>query len=217
MQWELDHVFLACPDAATPQKALSDLGIALVDGRIHRGQGTTNVCAFFENAFFELLLPFSDEELRSESVVPLGLRERISWHETGACPFGICFRPAGPLTEQYMPPVEWWPYSAAYLPEGESIPIVTPRNSFFEPLVFLLTRVRTPPPASEHLGARRNLTEVVIQHPSRCRPSPGSQWFARNSSLLFLSGSEFHLELVLDNGKGGNKRQLNSLPLSVTW
>lgn len=215
MQWELDHVFLACPDRAVPQQVLADFGMTLVDGRVHRGQGTTNVCAFFENAFFELLLPIDDEELRSEVVAPLGLRERIFWQETGCCPFGICFRPSRPTSTP--PPVEWWSYCPAYSPDGESIPIVTPRSSVFEPLVFLATGLRKRPIGSEHFGARRTLTAVAVQYQPKHSLSSGVQWFARNSSLSFVRGSRFHLEFVFDDARSGNLRDLDPLPVSVRW
>lgn len=55
MQWELDHVFFAATDADAAEKVLAEFGIAFTDHRVHRGQGTANACALFENAYFELL------------------------------------------------------------------------------------------------------------------------------------------------------------------
>src|SRR2546423_1508425 len=81
--------------------------------RIHQGQGTANACAFFDNAYLELLWRHDDDELQSEVVRPLGLWERVRWRETGASPFGVAFRP-----EDDNVPIETWPYDAPFLPEG---------------------------------------------------------------------------------------------------
>src|SRR5690606_13987549 len=94
MLWELDHVFLACPDETVAREAFAGSGITLEEGRVHPGQGTRNLCAYFDNAYFEVLLPADGHELRSAIVAPLNLQERITWRETGACPFGVCLRPS---------------------------------------------------------------------------------------------------------------------------
>jgi Glyoxalase-like domain len=91
MRWELAHVFIATPDRGLEAVA-SAFGLTFTSRRVHQGQGTANSCAVFENAFFELLFPGTPEELESEVVRPLGLKERINWQTTGACPFGVCFR-----------------------------------------------------------------------------------------------------------------------------
>ena len=52
-----------------------------------------NACAFFDNAYLELLWRHDDDELQSDVVRPLGLWERVRWEDTGASPFGIAFRP----------------------------------------------------------------------------------------------------------------------------
>ena len=218
MQWEIDHVFLACPEPEAPKKALTDFGVALEQGRTHQGQGTASLCAFFENAYLELLFPVASDELSSEIVKPLGLRERIYWQDTGACPFGVCFRPSEPLTEQDSLPVECWHYTPAYVPQGLSIPIVTPRGNINEPLVFLSTRVgRSPQRAmARHRGTQRALSRVKIQHPAEWRPSEGVHWFAANAFLSLCAGTEYNLELVWGNGANGQGKIAN-LPLSVSW
>src|SRR5687767_5815944 len=94
MTWELDHVLFADSDASGVEEALADFGLKFTVRRVHEGQGTANVCAVFGNAFFEVLFP-DDAQPQSNLVGPLGLQERILWRETGACPFGVCFRGAG--------------------------------------------------------------------------------------------------------------------------
>lgn len=218
MDWELDHVFLACSDVEAAKRAISDFGIVLNEGRIHRGQGTANFYAYFQNAFFELLFPVDGDELVSEVVRPLALKERIEWQRTGACPFGVCLRPVEKFVEKGMPPVECWPYFPAYMPPGSSIPIVTPPGSINEPLVFVSTgRFQRPQGVTTtHRGEKRTLAQLRIQHPERCRPSAGVRWFAENSPLSLAPGAEYQLELVWADG-GTGRGAVAPLPLSVRW
>jgi hypothetical protein len=164
MRWELDHVFIATPDRGLEAVA-SAFGLTFTSRRVHQGQGTANSCAVFENAFFELLFPGTPEELESEVVRPLGLKERINWQTTGACPFGVCFRPVDAQPDDVTLPFETWPYRPAYVPSGSTIPVVTPRDSLFEPLVFLLNRPRAPGSAvgALHRGSRRAVTALSIK------------------------------------------------------
>jgi len=214
-QWELDHIFFACPEPGMPSRTLTDAGLSLSEGRVHRGQGTRNVYAHFDNAFFELILPNNEAELRSEAVSALGLRERIFWQETGACPFGICLRPSGEPAS--LPLLETWPYSPAYLPEGESVPIVTPRGNIGEPLVFISPHRHPSQGGDAHFGSRRSLTQVVIQHPPVHRPSATIALCAKHAPFAFIDGPGFHMELVLDGGQTGERRDLAPLPLSVRY
>lgn len=211
-------MFLACSDVEAAKRALSDSGIMLHEGRIHQGQGTANACAYFENAFFELLFPIDSDELESEAVRPLGLKERIEWEATGACPFGVCLRPAATLAGPKMPPVECWSYAPSYVPAGSSIPIATPPGSIHEPLVFLSTG-RHPYPQgmmTMHRGETRNLTQVQIQYPAKWRPSEAVRWFAENSPLSLASGARYQMELVWGNGSTGRSK-IPALPLCVSW
>ena len=224
MSWELDHVFLATSDADSVEMALAEFGIAFTERRIHRGQGTANACAKFENAFFELLCPHDLEELRSDIVRPLGLDERIHWRKTGACPFGVCFRPSDAGSVPRSWPFATWGYKAAYVPTGASIPIVTPSGCLAEPLVFVSTRSKSPVSTSSkgsslHCGARRTLTRVEVHRTDPASPvSAGVQWFVENGFFSLNNGSEYLLELEWDRGREGNShRFLAGVPILVRW
>src|SRR4051794_1439467 len=132
MSLSLDHVFICPvnPDAA--ERVLTEFGMQFSPHGIHRGQGTANVCAFFDNAYLELLWRHDDDDLQSEVVGPVGLWQRVRWMETGASPFGIAFRP-----DDSEVTVETWPYQAPFLQAGASIPIITPRFQWHEPLTFI--------------------------------------------------------------------------------
>src|SRR5262245_21644096 len=130
MSLEIDHVFVCTDDAPEGERVLADFGLRFGRYAVHDGQGTANACACFDNAYLELLWRRDADELQSERVRPLGLWERIRWRHTGASPFGIGFRASDDAAA-----LETWPYEAAYRPEP--IPIVTPRDAWHEPLLFL--------------------------------------------------------------------------------
>jgi hypothetical protein len=218
MRWELDHVFIATPDPEFEAIA-SKFGFAFTDRRTHRGQGTTNACAPFENAFFELLFPAVADELGSDVVRPLGLRERIDWEQTGACPFGVCFRPTGDLPEGAMLPFETWLYCPAYVPPGSSVPIVTPPGHLLEPLLFLMRRPRAPASGlgAVHRGSTRTLTGIVVHTPHEI-VSPSVKWFTEHRLVSVVHAPEYLLEIVWDHGKNGQTERLaRPLPLAVSW
>src|SRR5687767_14675462 len=116
---ELDHVFICLDDEPNADALLVEAGLDLSVRGVHRGQGTRNACAFFDNAYFELLWRDDDADLQSERVRPLSLWGRVRWRETGACPFGISFRP---VQGGAVPPaLETWAYAAPFLPAGPTI------------------------------------------------------------------------------------------------
>jgi Glyoxalase-like domain len=219
MNWELDHVYVAVADPGLETVA-REFGMTFTEWRVHRGQGTANACAIFENAFFELLFPADVAELTSDVVRPLGLDERTRWRETGACPFGICFRPTVALEDASTLPFETWPYRPSYLPAGASMPIVTPRASLPEPMIFLMTRPRPQGAAdcsAQHRGAKRTLSAVSLQTPHGT-PSPSVQWFIDQGLLGLRQGPEYLLELEWDEGRAGSRERLaDPLPVVVRW
>ena len=223
MHWEVDHVFFASADGASVEAALSEFGIAFTERRVHLGQGTANACAVFENAFFELLLAADTDELRSDLIRPLGLYERISWRETGACPFGICFRPEKPVLDDSASwPFETWAYAPPYAPAGKRIPVVTPRHSLYEPLVFLSPQSRpmtTRPKSPAHRGASRMLTSVTVHRTRERAPiSDGLRCFAKQGLLSLVDNSAYRLELEWDNGRTGQVHEFPaSVPVTIRW
>jgi hypothetical protein len=168
MSWELDHVFVATEDGAAAERELAAFGLTFNRHSVHEGQGTANACARFEGTLLELVREHDAAALRSPVVRPLGLDERIRWRETGACPFGLAFRPDDPDSDAAGWPFETWAYEAPYLPSGMALPIVTPLGRLDEPLVFVMRRPRAAPGRSRlpgestaHRGARRTVTRVA--------------------------------------------------------
>jgi len=224
MSWEIDHVFLAIADLPAAERRLSDFGMAFTERRAHEGQGTFNACAMFENAFFELLGARDRAELRSELVEPLGLNERIYWRDSGACPFGVCFRRShGNFHDAALSlpalPFPTWPYAPPYVPPGESVPIVTPRGRLDEPLLFLQRpRGAFWPGDSQHRGASRRLTRVSVTVPPLAESiSEGARWFVEKGSLTWKRGPRYLLELEWDGERERQAATFDDLCLVVRW
>ncbi len=219
MPLAVDHVFICVENPQAAERALADFGLQFGRRRIHQGQGTANACAFFDNAYLELLSRHDDDELQSEVVRPVGLWERVRWRETGASPFGVAFR-----AEDDNVPIETWPYDAPFLPEGIDISIVTPRFMWHEPLIFLfvpqapvtLPSERQPP--REHRGERRRLTRVTVCGPETPRLSPGLSMLRDLDVLGLKPAAEHHLELDWDGATSGEFHDFRPIvPLVLRW
>ena len=222
MNWELDHVFLATPDLARVERALSHIGLKFNRHVVHQGQGTANACCVFQNAFFEVLGIHNVDELKSELVHPLALYERIQWAATGACPLGLCYRALDGNLDVAGLPFESWYYKPTYIPSGAGIPIVTPRRALTEPLIFLSAdpnRRTNLQEAAARYGENRTLTGVTLRRPSAAAPlSDGVRWFENQGLLSIEDGTSYSIELEWDHGREGSCRRFNDdIPLVLRW
>jgi Glyoxalase-like domain len=221
---ELDHVFLATVDAETVEAKLTEFGLVFSRRGRHPGQGTANACALFDNAFFEILWPDDEKEINSDLVSPLGLWQRAHWRETGACPFGISFRPStNPSSSE---PPEVWTYEAAYLPAGASFPIVTPKGAIADPLIFISPEGKAPVVWSpvgqrdlQHRGSQRTLTYVRITRPETAsKLSTGVRWFCERGLLSIKDGDNYRMQLVWDHGASEKTQKLDwPVPVTFRW
>jgi len=220
MSLHVDHVFVCVEDPDLAERLLSDVGIQFGRRGVHHGQGTANACAFFDNAYLELLWRHNDDELQSEVVRPVSLWERVRWRDTGACPFGVAVRPGNAEL-----PVESWSYQAPFLPVGADIPVVTPQFSCREPLLFLSLVSQAPVtlplesrPPLEHCGQNRTLTNVTVYGPEETPRSPGLDYFCQQKLLTLKPADEPHLELVWDREVSGKRWDFRlTVPLVVRY
>ena len=220
MPLSLDHVFICPENPQAAERELTGFGLQFSRRGIHRGQGTANACAFFDNAYLELLWRHDDGELQSEVVGRVGLWQRVRWWETGASPFGVAFRP-----ENNVVPVETWPYEAPFLPVGANIPIVTPRFRWREPLTFISlvsqAPVTLPPewkPPLDHRGGRHLVTAVTLYSPGAFETSVGLAELCRLGLLAYKPAGEHYLELKWDRARCCESHDFRpTLPLVLRW
>ena len=152
--YEIDHVLIFTSIGAPEAERLIVFGLTEGSPNRHPGQGTANRRFFFDNAMLELLWVENPKEAQSEGIRRLGLWERWSRRDAGACPFGICYRPAS--EPGIAPPFKSWHYQPPYAPITIAVAIA--------PLLFYLGHVgrqaRDEPRA--HPARIRNLSSAVI-------------------------------------------------------
>ena len=218
---ELDHVFVCAPRAGEDAAVLSSAGLCCGLNRVHPGQGTANANFYFDNAYLELLWLRDESEVRSEAVAPIALWQRLRWLVTGACPFGVALRTNHATTAKELTS---WAYEAPFLPPGSTLPIVTPRGSEAEPLVFLARSAGPPsiyPPEQrvplEQKGRHRRLSKVHLTTRTGAISAGLSQVI--DAGLLSLeAGSSHHMELEFQSDAAGERLDFRPhLPLSIRW
>ena len=134
MNLELDHVFVFIePDGPEPAR-LAALGFQENFRRSHPGQGTSNICYFFDNAYLELLFVVDAAEARAPAVAQTRLAERACWRDNGASPIGVALRGYGPEAPL---PFDTWNYETPFRPRGRPVlPVATFSDDPAQPFVF---------------------------------------------------------------------------------
>ena len=223
MPLELDHLFICVRRDAPEAERLTQVGLREGRRRRHQGQGTANVCFFFRNAMLELIWVSDEREVRSPLVHPTRLWDRWRWRETGSCPFGICFRPAGESRDSL--PFSTWDYKPLYLPEGMSIPIAANSERSQEPLIFVSWAGRRPDaypedqrPPLDHTIGYREITDVRVVLPLRDSPSPELRKIQELGLISVLMEDEYRMEICFDEGQARQEAHLvPELPLTFRW
>jgi hypothetical protein len=196
MALELDHVFICCSAGAPEADALVRLGLREGSPNTHPGQGTANRRFFFRNAFLELLWVSDPGEARSEQTRRTMLWERWSSRASGACPFGIVFRPGS--AQASSAPFATWSYRPNYLPSGLTIEFAEGTLLDEPELAYLPFARRSGSPAHEptdHSLPIRRVCGVTVGLPSSARLSQPSEAAHSAGLLTYRAAPEHVLEL----------------------
>ena len=197
---ELDHVIIFCNVGAPEASALTDQGLHEGPGNSHPGQGTVNRRFFFPNAYLELLWVENRIEAQSPEARDTRLWERWQQRSSGACPFGLVFRP-GPMGPR-VPPTSWT-YTPRYFPPGFSIEVARdlPSN---EPLLFYLPFASpslveniVPAGAAVHIGPIRGAT-IHVPHADALSPALSS--LVASGVIAVEPAREYLLDLFHSGG-----------------
>ncbi|WP_445635391.1 Glyoxalase-like domain-containing protein [Nostoc sp. DSM 114161] len=223
MQLELDHIFVCVEPEAPPADLLAAFGLTEGTHRIHQGQGSANVCFFFENAYLELLWLVDINEAQSALVRPTGLWERCRWQETEACPFGISFRRTASDSQEI--PFPTWDYYAKYLPPHASIPIATNSDNLSEPLIFISPTTKKPTDYAlerqlplVHKAGFKEITALQVILPSTQKFSGEVRTLIDLGLVQFSQGDFYQLQIEFDNAKEGKSQDFSSqLPILFRW
>ncbi len=213
---ELDHVFVMVRPGAPEAAALTGAGLCESFRRDHPGQGTTNLCFCFDNAYLELLWLCDPAAARTPPAARLRLPERAD-RQAGASPFGIALRTA----QGAAMPFPTWDYAAPFLPAGVTIPIALASDDPAQPLLFRSPGSRRPDAWTDgRAGARQRsagLAEIVhlqLDLPDGVRPCAPLVRLQEIGLLTLGSAVAHRLGLTLSR-RAGPPRRL-ALP-SFTW
>jgi hypothetical protein len=189
-----------CAVGAPEADALGDRGLHEGPGNTHPGQGTANRRYFFPNAYLELVWVENAEEAQSAGARDTRLFDRWQQRASGACPFGLVFRPGpkGPA----VPPVSWT-YTPRYFPPGFSIEVARdiPAN---EPLLFYLPFARSalvenvePAEGTVRIGP---ITGVTVHLPQTHALSPALDALVASGGVSVEPAREYLLDLFHAGG-----------------
>ncbi len=120
---ELDHVFLFVPDRASAEQLFATAGLRATFSRVHPGRGTTNLCAFLDDMFIELL--WLDGSQPSQATHDLGLIDRARGQ---GLPLGLAWRGTFSLPT--------FGYAAPFLPAGKTLSVAEASRDPRVPLLF---------------------------------------------------------------------------------
>lgn len=223
MAFEFDHLFICTDIGACEADRLVSFGLVEGTSNTHPGQGTANRRFFFRNAMLELLWVHDTEEAKSEPVRPTRLWERWTNRKDGACPFGVCLRPA--TSDGDTVAFSSWAYRPPYLPETLSIAVATNSDLLTEPMLFQIPFGKRPDqyptekaqPLKHHVSLRE-ITRVELVSPTADNPSLEFQAAIDTNQVNLRGGAEYYVKLGFDGEVQGQQVDFRpELPLIVSW
>jgi hypothetical protein len=201
LKFELDHVFI-CVDVEAPEaERVAQFGLTEGPPNRHPGQGTANRRFFFQNGMLELLYVTDPTEARGHTARRTLLWERWSSRRTGACPFGICIRPADNVAPRL--PFPAWEYRPGYLPGSHTIQIA--ESGTGEPMWIYLDFARRRDYDArfrDHRAGLRLITGLKVWSPV-APESAAARAVARLGIVELGRKAEHSMEIEFDGGQAG--------------
>lgn len=150
---ELDHIFLIVHDELHARFLMDQAGLRVNYSRVHRGQGTRNICACLDDIFIEVLWPDGSEV--STETKQATLADRCNGI---GLPVGISWRGLSPFEASANGTV---PYFAPFLPSGVCIPIASDSLDLSLPFVFQTPGGTPPIDRTDSLVGERQLPDLA--------------------------------------------------------
>jgi hypothetical protein len=220
---QFDHLFICTSLGAPGAERLVTFGLSEGEPNVHPGQGTACRRFFFRNSYLELLWVNDPNEAQSDLVRPTHLWERWSGRDTGACPFGLCFRPV----QEHIagPSFSTWDYRPPYLPDSLSLAVGTNAAVLTEPFLCYLPFVRRPDSAAPlrrqplgHPAGLRELTRVTLSAPWPKQPSEALPILMGGEIVGWRKSKAPLAELGFDGELSGKTQDFRpALPLIFHW
>ena len=209
----LSHAWVVVTPGAPERKALERAGfhVAPVVNR-HDGQGTASVTVEFANGFLELIYPDPTVPVAPASQAGAEkFRLKSKWRESGYSPIGIVLDRTSATPATF--PFPTWRLSADWM-NGSFIEMLTPREM---PKAVSLSIASHPFTASADADPRR-ITALRVVAPRADALPPSARYISANCPVRFEVGKDWLLDVTLDGGAKGMKRDLRpELPMVVRW
>jgi hypothetical protein len=160
-QLELDHIFLFVRDEHHAREMIAQAGLRVNYSRIHKGQGTRNICACLDDMFLELLWLDGSVAANECEAITLTARGRGE-----GSPIGVSWRGECNL--------DCVGYKAPFLPEGGTIPVARASLDPDMPFVFRTPGGIRPIDRTDGLvGNRQSPDLTVLGYCEISVPNPG--------------------------------------------
>ena len=222
----LSHVWVVVRTGAPERKALERAGFRIAPTvNRHDGQGTASVTAELRNGFLELIFPDSTVPVSPSSRAGADkFRMKSRWRETGYSPIGIVFDRT-PTTPDTLP-FPTWRVSADWMEKGTFIEMMTPKEMPSAVSLSISSHsesMRAMESAGKdamlrHPSGAQRLTRVRVVAPSADRLPPAASYVAGYGLVKFDIGSQWLLDVTLDNGAQGVTKDLRpDLPMVLHY
>jgi hypothetical protein len=223
--FEVDHLWIvATPDA--PERVAFERAGFQVAPQVnhHEGQGTASITVELDNGFLELIyvddaVPVAPNLER----VKAQFQQRAAWRTSGYSPLGIAVRRLAGAPAAF--PFPTWKVTAAWVPEGKFIEILTPRDTPTALRLFVPAHPSIGPDADPvdpatriHPNRSHRLTAVRVVSPSAEQLPPAARYLADHGAAAFELGAEWLLDVTLDDGAQHVMRDLRpTLPMVIRY
>ncbi len=226
----LDHAWIAVRENGPERQMLETAGFRFAPTiNAHEGQGTASATIEFENGFFELIWPDDDVPVAGSGAIGKErFASRADWRRTGDSPFGIGLRRTATTPPAF--PFETWSVTSAWMGEGRSIEMLSPRGSRTVTL-FIASQgvdeaanraaIAAGGTAAEpflHGNGARRITGLRVTAPSQAALPPAASFVNLSGAAELRVGGEWLMELELDHGAQNQEVDLRPrLPLVVRF
>lgn len=231
-RFRLSHAWIVVKTGAPERTALEKSGFRIAPTvNRHDGQGTASVTVEFLNGFLELIYP--DPTVPVSPTLQAGaekFRLKSAWRETGYSPIGIVFDRT-PATPQELP-FPTWRISADWMEKGTFIEMMTPKGLFKAVSLSISSHTVSTHERENEALARDSVRGAIFLHPNGARRltglrvvapgadglPPAASYIAGHGLVKFDTGRQWLLDVTLDNGAQGVRKDLQpDLPMVIHY
>jgi hypothetical protein len=213
---DADHIFIFTDDDGKVADQLVEFGLSEGSNRIHVGQGTTNRKFYFDNFFLEILWVHNEDEIKSETIKPIGLWQRAEFRVNNFSPFGLCIVNTNETDQLFG---NAFKYQPDYFPQGQTIDILKNENEPSLPWTFRLPfkgQKKNNSEPTEHKNKIVRLTKTTFEHQESIETT-FFNFFEREQNIEFIKSDRTWLNLTFDNRKQGLITEFETLKLTIHY